>query len=230
MQRKTLLMLVGVLIVLFAGIFAVWRLTTSTLSVPPRTSLGDKVELYFYYDRAVEYEGKIKAEQGELTNYIVASNSWKFLGDFTKDPVWYRLAMQALDRARDLTQDKNTLVLGNAAQIAEALGEYDQAKELYIKAIDITPGDANLWLQYIRLTRYKLKVSEFNVLRAYDDAMSRVVGGADLVSSRADYLKEIGRYEDARVDYALLLKNNVITQQQFDQEISEMEQLKTTNN
>ncbi|OGH61709.1 MAG: hypothetical protein A2848_02315 [Candidatus Magasanikbacteria bacterium RIFCSPHIGHO2_01_FULL_50_8] len=226
MQIPTKHVIIGSLVLIAAVIAAIVWLVTQPITVPTRSVLGDKTELLAQYDRAVEFEGKIIANPDDLTNYLVASAAWKFLGDFTKENVWYQLSEQTLARAIELTENKNTLVLGNAAQIAEALGDYRTEKKYYTIALDLTPGDTSLWLAYIKMLRFKIKVSESDVLRAFDDAMSRVVGGADLISARAEYLKSIGRFDDARTDLELLLKNKVITQEQLDSELRDMAQQK----
>ena len=94
-----------------------------------------------------------------------------------------------------------------------------------MESIDLSPGDTSYHLMYINLLRYKYNASPEQILAAYDVGMNRVLGGADLVSSRSQYLKSIGRYDDARRDLELLLKNKIITQEQMDSEILEMKNL-----
>lgn len=227
-SSKTLIITVILVVALAIGVGAYFF--TRSVSVPDRATLSSKPELLRNYDKALEYEKKIKENPEELSNYITAGSEWKFIGSFTREPVWYRLSLQSYERASEIVGHNNSLVLSNAATVAEELGDYQLAKKYYLTAIDLAPGDSSYHMSYINLLRYKLKASEFEVLRAFDDAMKRVLGGADLVAGRAAYLKAIGRYDDARDDLKLLLENKVITQVQYDSEIQEMAQLEKGTN
>jgi tetratricopeptide (TPR) repeat protein len=195
-------------------------------AIPDRTVLSDRPEMLGYYDRALEYEKKIKEDPSQVLNYIVVGSEWRMIGSLTKDEKWSRLSLDAYERGISATGFKNSLLMSNAAVAAQELGEYERAKKHLLNAIDLSPGDVSYHLAYIDLLRYKFKASEFDVLRAYDDAMKRVLGGADLVSSRMVYLKTIGRLDDAQADLELLFKNNLLTNKQYEEEVAEIANLR----
>lgn len=227
-EQKRTVMIVGVLVVLCAAIIGAISLFTG-IRVPDRSVLDGKPDYQAAYDKALEYQKKSKSDPSDIVNYIVEGNSWKMIGDSFNDPAWYRLSLAAYERGIKVTGQKNSLLLTNAAQVAVSLGDYETAKRYYLISIDLSPGDANYHLSYIKLLVNKLHAPEQEVLRAYDDAMSRVVGGADLVSSRAQYLKSIGRYKDARADFQLLFNNKIITQDQYNSELAEIQQLESSH-
>ncbi len=225
-KRLFLILIIGILVCAAIAFFVA---RSRPVAVPDRSVLNGKSELQSAYDQAREYTGKISKNPQEVVNYVVAGNAWKLIADSVREPVWYRLSLEVYDQGIAATQSKNSLLLTNAGQIAEELGEFDKAKKYYQISIDLAPGDANYHLLYIKLLKNKYHASEQEVLRAYDIAMSRVVGGADLVSSRLQYLKSIGRYQDAIDDLELLYKNKIITSEQYAGEHAEIEQLKSTH-
>jgi tetratricopeptide (TPR) repeat protein len=223
-QKQAILMTIGLLIVLIAA-FGGYKYFTAKVPVPAREVLSGKPELETSYDRAIKFETMISEKPGEIQNYLALGSAWKLIGDATRDEQWYKLSLDAYKRGISITNRKNSLLLTNAGQIEEQLGNFSQAKSYYLESIDLSPGDTSYHLMYINLLRYKYKASPEQILAAYDVGMNRVLGGADLVSSRSQYLKSIGRYDDARRDLELLLKNKIIAQEQMDSEILEMKNL-----
>lgn len=195
------------------------------IHVPNRDLLEGKPEYQAAYDKALVYEAKIKENPQEVVNYSVVGSEWKMIADTMHDKVWYELSLRAYERGIAVTNQTNSLLLTNAGQIAEELGDFEKARNYYLIAIDLSPGDANYHLMLIKLIKNKFHAPEQEILRAYDNAMARVVGGADLVSSRLQYLKSVGRTADARADLELLYTNKIITTAQYNDEIAEIVQL-----
>lgn len=223
-QKQAILMTIGSLICVSAA-FAGYKFFVAKVTIPTRDVLAGKSDLETVYDKAIKYETMISEKPGETQNYLALGSAWKLIGDATHDRQWYKLSLDAYERGISLTKRKNSILLTNAGQIEEQLGNFSQAKSYYLESIDLSPGDTSYHLLYINLLRYKLKSSPEVILAAYELGMSRVIGGADLISSRSQYLKSIGRYNDARRDLELLLKNKVITQAQMDSELLEMKNL-----
>lgn len=223
-QKQGILITLGLLICAIA-VFGGYTYFTAKITVPPRDVLAGKVELEAVYDKAIKHEATIVEKPSEIQYYLAAGSAWKLIGDATHEEKWYELSLDAYERGMVVTKRKNSIFLTNAGQVEEQLGNYAQAKSYYLESIDLSPGDAGYHLLHINLLRYKLKASPETILAAYDLGMSRVLGGADLISSRSQYFKSIGRFDDARRDLELLLKNNVITQAQMDSELLEMKNL-----
>lgn len=224
-QKQAIFIIIGVLICA-AALIGGYTFFTGRVTVPAREVLVGKPELQTFYDKALQFEAQIAENPAELTNYLTVGGSWKLIADSTHDSQWYKLALKAYERGISVTQEKNSLFLTNAGQIEEELGNYKKAKSYYLAAIDLSPGDAGYHLLYIKLLRYKLGATSEEILGAYDIGMSRVISGADLVSSRAQYLISIGHYDDAQKDLELLFKNNVISQAQLDSELLDIKNLK----
>lgn len=223
-QKEAILIAVGLLI---CGSLALggYKYFTANVSVPSRDVLAGKSDLEAAYDKAIKYEAIIAEKPNEIQHYLAVGAAWKLIGDATREKQWYKLSLDAYERGIEITKRKNSTFLTNAGQIEEQLGNYTQAKSYYLESIDLSPGDAGYHLLYINLLRYKLKASPEVILAAYDVGLSRVIGGADLISSRSQYLKAIGRFDEARRDLDSLLKNNVITQAQMQSELLEMKNL-----
>lgn len=227
LSKKALFTVLFILFLGLGGAGAFWY-ANKPFEMPERATVeaaGDSA--LKAYDRAAEFYAKISADPSESMNYIIVGNEFRVISTLTKNKTWDNLALEIYERAIEATESSNALVLSNAAKIAEDIGEYKKASEYYRVAIDLTPGDAALHVSHINFMRYKLKSTETEILRAYDDAMSRVLGGADLVSSRMMYLKDIGRYEDARDDLKLLFDNKVITEDTYRSELNEIDQLES---
>ena len=228
-QKQAILIVVGLLICASLG-FGGYKFFNRSVSVPDKAALDGKSDLQVAYDRAVKYEVLVTEKPTEIQNYLAAASAWKLIGDATHDDVWYELSLQAYERGITITKRKNSLFLSNAGQIEEQMGNYSKAKSYYLESIDLSPGDTSYHLMHINLLRYKYKADPSEILAAYELGMNRVLGGADLISSRSQYFKAIGRYADARRDLELLLTNNVITQQQVDSELLEMKNLEEAAN
>ncbi|MCX6780543.1 MAG: hypothetical protein NT003_00260 [Candidatus Magasanikbacteria bacterium] len=210
-------LIVAVIVLLLGGVY-IGYLKFGATRIPNRETLAGKADLLPFYDKAIEYEQKIKENPSEIVNYTEVGSDWKLIGDSTHDSVWLKLSLSTYQRGIEKTNNKNSLLIENAGQVAESIGDYALAETYYTQAIDLSPGDVSYYLARISLLKNKLHVSQEEILRAYDEGMQRVTGGADLVSSRAQYLKSVQRYDDARADFELLLKNKIITQEQFDEE------------
>ncbi len=223
-QKQVILCALSLLFCVILG-FGGYKFLNRSVSIPNKMVLSEKPDLHDAYDRGVKYEALITEKPSELQNYLAAGSAWKLIGDATQDDVWYELSLQAYERAIEFTKRKNSLALSNAGQIEEQMGNYSNAKSYYLESIDLSPGDTSYYLMYIKLLRYKYKAAPSEILAAYDLGMNRVLGGADLISSRSQYFKSIGRFDDSRRDLELLLKNNVITQAQVDSELLEMKNL-----
>lgn len=196
------------------------------VTVPERAILAGKPELEASYDKALKHKAIIEAGTDENGNYLAEGAAWKMIGDATKEPIWYKLALKAYEDGIDVTDEKNSLFLTNAGQIAQELGDYDKARDYFEMAIDLSPGDVSYYLIQINLLRYKLKAKPEEILAVYANAAERVIGGADLIASRSQYFKALGRYDEMKKDLELLLQNNVITQAQFNSELDEVERIK----
>lgn len=221
-SRALILAVLFVAILLGGGLYYM----VNRVEIPDRTRLSGKPELEASYDKALKHKAIIEAGTDENGNYLAEGAAWKMIGDATKDVIWHKLALKAYEDGIAVTDEKNTLFLTNAGQIAETIGDYDKAKDYYEMAIDLSPGDVSYYLMYIHLMRYKLEAKPDEILAAYANAVERVLGGADLISSRSQYFKALGRYDEMKKDLELLLKNNVITQAQFDGELNEVARIK----
>lgn len=228
-QKQAILIAAGLLICVSFG-FGGYKFLNRSVAIPERAVLDGKSDLQVAYDRAVKYEALVTEKPTETQNYLAAASAWKLIGDATHDDVWYELSLHAYERGITFTKRKNSLFLSNAGQIEEQMGNYAKAKSYYLESIDLSPGDTSYHLMHINLLRYKYKAAPSEILAAYELGMSRVLGGADLVSSRSQYFKAIGRYNDARRDLESLLANKVITQQQMDSELLEMKNLEEAAN
>jgi len=223
-QKQAILMIIGLLVSAIA-VFGGYKFFTSKVSVPAREVLNEKPELQAFYDKALKYEGVVAEKPSEIQNYLAVGSAWKLIGDSTHDAQWYKLSLDAYERAIVITNRKNSLALTNAGQIEEQLGNYAQAKSYYLESIDLSPGDTSYYILYINLLRYKYNAAPEEILAVYENATQRVLGGGDLIASRSQYYKSIGRYSDAIRDLELLLKNKIISQDQMNSELIEMSKL-----
>lgn len=151
------------------------------------------------YEHAMEGEEKIKEGADNLAPYIQAGFYWKTLGETTKEELFFKKALGAYSAAMEDFGMQYYMPYSGSAGIYETLGEYENAEKNYKKAIEISPGEAPLYIRLAELYRFSMNKMPEEIQAIYNQGEQRVLDTTPLFVSKASYLKEIGRKEEALV-------------------------------
>ena len=145
---------------------------------------------YFYLPKI------FKVEEKDYQTYLEEGLHWKSLGDQTGNSEYY---LKAEKIYREMTEKfpDYWVPWWNLANLQRQLKEFEEAEKSFKKAIEIAPGEGNLYLGLIELYQYDLKKSEEEILAIYQEALKRVVENIDVIISYASYLYQIDKKEEA---------------------------------
>ncbi len=216
----SILSVLVVVIVVCAGGF--FYLAPKKSDNPSRTLLASHPELYTYYDEAIAAQKDIASNGSIAQPYLHVGLEWATIGSITKDPVWYQAALRVYQQADAALQGKNSVILLNLADTQTQLGQYNDAKNTLERTIALTPGDATVYSTLIDLLRYKSKASPDEILAVYAEGIKRVLGAGELFIERAAYLRDIGRFADARADYEAAHKGGALSDQAYASALKEL--------
>lgn len=211
----------GVIICAGALLFGAYFFINQT-PFPSASSISNKPELVANYQKVVAAYKQEKKEPENPQWYVDGGLELKTIADATGDERWYRAALATYERGIIGTNNRNTLLINNAAVICEKLGNYEQAKKYYEQAIEIAPGETMFYVNLVRIMRIYLNAAPNDILAIYDKGVERIVGGAQLYVDRAQYLKTIGRYDDSLADWKMLYDAKVINDAEYQAAITEI--------
>ena len=221
LSKKQIILIVAAGIIVLAipaGIFGYPRFKTW---MENREFLANP-ELHDDFVAAQSKEAEIKTNPDRLETYVTAMMRYKALGDISKDERFYERALRIGISAMEKFGTQSYLPYLNASTIYMLLKDYQNAEKMLKKAIEMAPGDPQLYLRLIELYRDFMKKSEAEVIAVYEDSLQRLVNVLPVFSDYAAYLKSINRLEEALDKYRLLLKavpgNPIYTQEVKDLE------------
>jgi len=145
---------------------------------------------YFYLPKI------FKVEEKDYQTYLEEGLHWKSLGDQTGNSEYYLKAEKIYRKMTEKFPDY-WVPWWNLANLQRQLKEFEEAEKSFKKAIEIAPGEGNLYLGLIELYQYDLKKSEEEILAIYQEALKRVVENIDVIINYASYLYQIDKKEEA---------------------------------
>jgi len=155
---------------------------------------------------ARDKEREIRTNPERMETYISAMMRYKGLGDASKDERFYNRALAVGAQAIEKFGTQSYLPFLNSATIYTLLKNYPAAEKMIQKALEMAPGDAQLYLRLIELYRDFMKKPESEIIAVYENALQRLVNVVPVFSDYAAYLKSISRLDEALDKYKLLLK------------------------
>lgn len=149
------------------------------------------------FGAAKKAEADIVANPDNLNAYIRAGFSWKVLGEATKQDIFFERSLDAYLRATKQFGMQYYMPYMNAGNIYRIRNDFEKTEEMYKKALEITPGEADLYVRLAELYRFDLKKSPEEILAVYDNGVNRVLNTMPIAISKAAYLRFIGRKEES---------------------------------
>jgi tetratricopeptide (TPR) repeat protein len=148
------------------------------------------------YNNALAAEKRTKDFPKTTYNYVQAAFYWKTIADVTKEEMFYQRALDtyllAIKKA-----EKSSVVYTSAGNIYRILKNPSKAEEMYRMALEMTPGEAELYIRLAELYRYDMNKSVDDVLKIYEEGMKKIVAPAPLLISKAAYLRDVGKKDEA---------------------------------
>ncbi len=170
---------------------AQWRQTREALralNTPERQQM---------YEKAINYEKKIKENPENFEYYNAAGFNWKSLGDDTRKEYFYRRALAVDAQAFKYEKAKSALFYLNSGNIYRTLGEFENADRQYLQAIALNTGDDVMHRARIDLYVAWGKKTPEEVLAVFDNATQQLLFAVNVNLEKAAYLTKLGRYSDA---------------------------------
>ena len=157
------------------------------------------------FERILEREKKLKDNPQDVEQYTGLAFNWKSIADTLNDKKFYEKALEAAIEGLDRFP-RHAVLNMNAGNLYKELGKYEDAEKRFRKAIESAPGDPQTYLLLIDLYKYNLKKSETEIVKVYQEGLSRLVNTLPLLNSFAAYLRDTGQKQRALEFYRELSK------------------------
>ncbi len=171
------------------------------------------------YGRLEEHLRQIKDAPDDVQLYISIGNGWKSVYDQRQQDVYLDRAIEWYQKGIGVSQGKNSLILLNLANVYRLHKQPADAERVLRQAIEVNPGDPELYTTLVDVVRIDLKRDNTAVIDVYKMGLDRLVDNTPLVISLAQYLEDTGRLKDALVYYKLLATKHA----GFEEKISSLE-------
>jgi len=161
-------------------------------------------ELKGIYADALDREAKLKKEI-TFDAIIGAGFKWKSLGDATQNDYFYKKAIVAYEKGVKNENARSSLFFLNAGNIYKAMGKFQEADDQYKQAINLDTGNEANHIARIEMYMYWKDKTQDDVLYVIDEAAKVVLANGNINLLKAEYLSNVGRYEEALRTYEALL-------------------------
>ncbi len=218
--KRRLLLIAAVLILCAAGGVFVgipwWKdsVLVRELTAMQGQEYGDRAQ------RILELRDSISQDPGNAELLISLGNNWKQIADFTQKPEHFSHALEAYQRAYQVSGEKSSLPLANQGTIYVLQRDFANAERVFRLAIEKNPGEPEYYVRLVEALRFAQAPHE-TVIDVYRMGLEQLVDNALMVQSLAEYLFDIGRYTDALTYYRLLANRF----EGFDERIAQIEAL-----
>lgn len=149
------------------------------------------------YGTAKKAEADILQNPTDFNAYLRAGFSWKVLGESTKQDIFFDRSLDAYLGAIKQFGVQYAMPYVNAGNIYKLRGDFKTTEEMFKKALEITPGEPDLYVRLAELYRFDMKKSPEEILAIYDEGVKRCVSTMPLAISKAAYLRSVGKKEEA---------------------------------
>lgn len=174
------------------------------------------------YAKVLQRQKDIRKDKNNYDAYMSLAFSWKGIGEVTKNDAYLRRAADVYGRVIKKWGIKAYLPFLNRANVYIGLKEYGRAEDDLKVALEIDPGEQNLYVSLANLYKGYMNKDGETIKSVYEQGLKTVVGGGNLVVSYASYLKGTGEYKEA-LKYYKMLQQAYPSNTSYEQEIKELE-------
>jgi len=228
--KKIILSLIVVLAIVGLSFGGVWAYKKW---IQPKEIVWNEEELKLYltteqmkddYGMAMKAEADILKNPADLNAYLRAGFSWKVLGESTGQEIFIDRSLSVYENAIKQFEMQYYMPYVNVGNIYKMRGDFEKTEEMYLKAMEIAPGEPDLYIRLVELYKYDLNKSEEKILSVYDEGFSKTVNALPLAVSKAAYFKFIGKNDEA-ID----LYQKIYQETQDEMYLWEIEDIKQNN-
>lgn len=193
MSKTIKIILISLIIVLIvAGVALYYIFVYNSLDAKLDRLINQKPEVAQYIEEIKTFSKKLGEDRERVETYLTLGLAWKSLADRTQDSEHYRQALKIYQQGIEITRRRNTVLLNNAGDMAEYLGDFKLAEDYYKEAIEVAPGDPIGYAKLVDLYRWKLKKPSEEIIAVFDQGIARMFNPAPLKAAKEQYLEEIG--------------------------------------
>jgi len=204
-KRKLIISIIVVLVIVV--IVVLWQ---KNIINNPDNKLFNQIKndpsLVEIFDKAKDVEKRLSDNSVQPQDYLTLGFYWKSLGDRANIKDFYYKSLAVYEAGAEKYGTQNTLFYWNAGKLAEDINDYERAESYYKKSIEIAPGDESGYIGLASLYFYKMKKTEAEVLKVYEEGIKKMVINTPLIAARASYLRLVGDNVKALDDYKILLE------------------------
>lgn len=149
-------------------------------------------------------EAQIKKDKSNYDVWMSLGFNWKGIGEITKNDEYLKRSIAAYNQVIKRWGNAAYLPFVNRANVFIDLKDYARAEEDLKVALEIGPGEQNLYVNLAELYKNYMNKDSETIKAVYEKGIKTVVGGGNLVVSYASYLEGIGDYKNALKYYKML--------------------------
>lgn len=203
MNRKSVIS-ISILVVVVLAI-VLWQVAYNNPDQKLLNQIKNDPSLVEIFSKAKEVEKRLLDSSVQPQDYLTLGFYWKSLGDRSNIKDFYYKSLDVYESGAQKYGSQNVLFYWNAGKLAEEISDYAKAESYYKKSIETAPGDESGYIGLASLYFYKMKKTEAEVLKVYEEGMKKMVINTPLVAARASYLRLVGDNAKALEDYKTLL-------------------------
>jgi len=164
----------------------------------PITSWSDPDEAFWVVAREIGEVAKTLRAQKQRDYWVQEGQTQTEAGEYDKAEKAYGEALRIFPNHPD-----NRRIYSSRAVLLHQLARYQDALEMYQKAVDSDSADSYL---YHKMGNVLVKLSHYEeALDSYDHALKHDPKNVRLLQSQGDILRNLSRYEEALASYNLAL-------------------------
>ncbi|MFC1612288.1 tetratricopeptide repeat protein [Patescibacteria group bacterium] len=218
-MKKIILLSIAIIVVGCGSVFGYfyWQNLKEDefLSSDPRTKVA--------YEVVQKRQKEVKENKDDYDAYMSLAFHWKGIGEVTRDEKYSWKAVKVYSEVIKRWGSIAYLPFVNQANVYILLEEYDLAEENFKIAIEIEPGEQNLYIYLAELYKNYMNKDEAEVEAVYIKGIETVLAGSNLVNSYAVYLRDVGDYEKS-LQYFKMLQQAYPDNISYEGEIKEIEE------
>lgn len=159
------------------------------------------------YSDAIKLENDLWADPANVEKHLSTMMKWKSLGDVTGTKEFYERSNFVLMHLLDQPNGNTSLVYQNIATNYKYVGDYKMSEQYYRKAIELAPGDPDIYLLLVELYKFRMNKPKADIMAVYEEALAKIAqNNVDVVIDYAAYLYGQKEYQKSYEYYKLLVE------------------------
>ena len=171
---KKILIIISILAILTGGVLFGYSRWAEAKESKFLSSNGQTKDNYAIIKMRVE---QLKKDSKNYDAFMSLAFAWKGIGDATKDEKYLRRSAKTYDKVIARWGNKAYLPFVNRANVYISLKEYSRAEDDLKIALEIDPGEQNLYIDLAELYSGYMNKDSQVVKAVYEKGLKTLVGG-----------------------------------------------------